>query len=354
MTGLGAIATGLAAGTMAAKKGACTLRTETTPPPLDGEIRFDDESRAATAEDFGHIVHRTPEGLLLPASGRDVAATIRWAAGRGRTLAPQGKRHSVFGRSLVDDGIVADMTRLRNIHSVQTDRVVADAGATWSEVVAATLPQGLTPPVLTDYLGLSVGGTLAVGGIGGTTARFGMQSDNVFDLEVVTGQGQQVVCSPESHADLFNAVRGGLGQVGVVTRATLRLIPAPQQVRRYLLIYRDLKTMLTDERLLVADDRFDAVQGAVLPSSTGWGFRLDVVKQFSGNPSDDSALLDGLSDNRVQAQLSTLPYIDYLNRLVVLEQALRANGQWFFPHPWLTTLAKFDPRHVLTPGSEVF
>ena len=337
MAGLGAIATGLAAGTMAAKKGARTLGTETAPPPLDGEIRFDGEARAAAAEDFGHIAHRTPEGVLLPASDRDVAATIRWAAKRGRTLTPQGARHSVFGRSLVHDGIVADMTRLRNIHSIQTDRIVVGAGATWSEVVAATLPQGLTPPVPTDYLGLSVGGTLVVGGIGATTSRFGMQSDNVVDLEVVTGQGQQVVCSPEIHADLFNAVRGGLGQVGVIVRATLRLIAAPQRVRRYLLIYTDLKTMLADQRLLAADNRFDAVQGAVLPASTGWTFRLDAVKQFSGNPPDDSGLLAGLSDMRGQAQLSTLPYVDYLNRLAVLEQALRANGQWFFPHPWLTT-----------------
>ena len=44
--------------------------------------------------------------------------------------------------------------------------------------------------------------------------------------------------------------------------------------------------MLTDQRLLAADDRFDAVQGAVLPAPTGWTFRLDAVKQFSGNPPD--------------------------------------------------------------------
>ena len=332
--GLGAIAAGLAATT---KKGGCTLRTDATPPPLDGEIRFDDEARAAAAEDFGHVVHRSPEGVLLPASDRDVAATIRWAAGRGLTFAPQGKRHSVFGRSLVDAGIVGDMTRLRRIHAVQNDRVVVDAGATWSEVIDATLPQGRIPPVLTDYLGLSVGGTLVVGGIGGTTSRFGTQSDNVFDLEVITGQAQHVVCSAESHADLFNAVRGGLGQVGVITRATLRLIPAPQLVRRYLLVYSDLKSMLTDQRLLAADDRFDAVQGAVLLAPTGWTFRLDAVKQFSGNPPDDGALLAGLSDTRGQAQLSTLPYVQYLNRLAELERALRANGQWSFPHPWLTT-----------------
>ena len=54
------------------------------------------------------------------------------------------------------------MGRLRTIHAVQRDRVVVDAGATWREVVEATLPHGRTPPVLTDYLDLSVGGTLAV------------------------------------------------------------------------------------------------------------------------------------------------------------------------------------------------
>jgi cytokinin dehydrogenase len=68
---------------------------------------------------------------------------------------------------------------------------------------------------------------------------------------------------------LFDAVRAGLGQVAVITRATLKLIPAPEHVRRYVLTYPDLRTLLTDERLLAADQRFDAVQGAVLPTPTG-------------------------------------------------------------------------------------
>jgi hypothetical protein len=70
----------------------------------------------------------------------------------------------------------------------------------------------------------------------------------------------------------------------------------------------------------------------------GWKYRLDAVAQFSGNnPPDDDALLAGLSDDQSAAQLSTLPYVDYLNRLAVLEQLLRSNGQWFSPHPWLAT-----------------
>lgn len=57
-------------------------RRSPSPPPLDGEIRFDDRARAAAAEDFGHLVHHTPEGVVLPASDEDVAAAVRWAAER--------------------------------------------------------------------------------------------------------------------------------------------------------------------------------------------------------------------------------------------------------------------------------
>ena len=278
----GLAAASVAVGT-AATEGTFAAHSRELPlPPLDGELRFDKASRIAAADDFGHIVHRTPKGVLLPGSDQDVATTIRWAGGLGRKIAPQGQSHSVYGRAQVRAGIVIDMTQLRTVHDVQNDRVVVDAGAKWSEVLAATLPQGLTPPVLTDYLELSVGGTLVVGGIGGTTSQYGMQSDNVLELDVVTGTGEKVTCSPDSNADLFDAVRAGLGQVAVITRATLKLIPAPEHVRRYVLTYPDLRTLLTDERLLAADNRFDAVQGAALPTPTGWKYRLDAVAQFSG------------------------------------------------------------------------
>jgi FAD/FMN-containing dehydrogenase len=360
---------GLAATAAAAARGACAAQSKHVPPPvLDGEIRFDKATRAAAADDFGHIVHKTPAGVLLPGSDDDVAATIRWVASRGRKFAPQGQSHSVFGRSMVRGGIVGDISRLRTVRSLRSDRVVVDAGATWREVLAATLPQGLTPPVLTDYLELSVGGTLVVGGVGGTTSRFGVQSDNVISMDVITGKGRKVTCSARRHADLFDAVRAGLGQVGVITRATLKLIPAPQQVRRFLLFYPDLKTMLKDERLLAGDHRFDAVQGAIFAAPTGgWTFRLDAVKYFTEVLPDDGALLVGLSDDPAKRQPSTLAYFDYLNRLAALEAALRANGQWFFAHPWLTTfvgdskiesvvdgeLAKLTPADLGTFGQVV-
>jgi len=314
------------------------MRVRLPPPPLDGELRFDEATRTGAADDFGHIVHKTPEGVLLPGSADDVAKTMQWTAQRGRKFAPQGQSHSTFGRSGVQDGIVADMSTLRNVGAVEGDRVVVDAGARWSEVLGATLAQGKTPPVLTDYIELSVGGTLVVGGVGGTTSAFGVQSDNVIDMEIVTGAGKTVTCSASHNADLFDAVRGGLGQVGVITKATLKLVTAPQSVRRFLLFYPDLATMLNGERLLSADGRFDAVQGAIVAAPRGgFAFRLDAAKFFTGKPPGDDALLVGLSDDPAQRQPTTIAYLDYLNRLAALEDALQANGQWFFPHPWLAT-----------------
>lgn len=177
----------------------------------------------------------------------------------------------MFGRAQVRDGVVADMGRLRTVHAVEPDRVVVDAGATLREVLAATLPRGLAPPGLPDYLDLSVGGTLVVGGVGSAISRFGVLTDNVLELQVVTGRGERLTCSPTSNPRQFDAIRAGLGQVAVVTRATLRLVPAPRQVRRFLLSYPDLATMLGDQRLLASERRFEGIQGAVLPAPRAAG-----------------------------------------------------------------------------------
>src|SRR5260370_275747 len=112
------------------------------PPPLDGELRFDEVTRKACADDFGHIVHHVPEAVLLPGFADDVAKAVRWTARRGGKFVPQGQRHSTFGRSQVPGGIVADMSALRSIGAVEGDRVAVEAGAKWSDVLRATLARG--------------------------------------------------------------------------------------------------------------------------------------------------------------------------------------------------------------------
>src|SRR5262249_5209917 len=149
---------------------------------------------------------------------------------------------------------------------------------------------------------------------------------------------KKISCSASNNADLFNAVRAGLGQVGIIVTATLKLIAAPESVRQFLLSYPDLATMLSDERLLSVDDRFDAVRGSIFAVPTGGtAFQLDAAKYFNEDPPDDNVLLAGLSDDPAQRQLTTIEYFDYLNWFAPFEAMLRAKGEWFFPHPWLMT-----------------
>ena len=76
-----------------------------TPPPLDGELRFDEMTRNERAR-----------------VADDVAKRILWTAPRSGRFAPQGQRHSTFGRSQVPGGIVADISALWPIGAVEGDR----------------------------------------------------------------------------------------------------------------------------------------------------------------------------------------------------------------------------------------
>jgi FAD/FMN-containing dehydrogenase len=306
--------------------------------PFEGEVSYDGPALDAAADDFGHLVRRVPYAVVRPHSGQDVAVAVQWATEHGSDIAARGQGHSIYGRSQVDGGIVVDMSALNRIHDLGADRVVVDAGATWRSVLDATLPRGLTPPVLTNYLDLSVGGTLSVGGIGGTTHRYGLQTDNVLQLEVVIGDGQRLTCSATERADLFDAVRAGLGQFGIITRATLAVVSAPERVRRYTLGYSALAALASDQRRILKDKRADHLQGTILARGGGWQHLLEMVifAREGGVPRDKEVLAD-LADNRDQAQLEDLTYAEYAQAFDRFVPLLRSTGDWSNPHPWWLT-----------------
>jgi FAD/FMN-containing dehydrogenase len=239
---------------------------------------------------------------------------------------------------MVQGGVVINMSTLNTIHSIAPDRIVVDAGATWSAVTDAALAHGLTPPVLTAFTRLSVGGTLSAGGIGGMSHLYGMQTDNVLELNVVVADGSELTCSVTQNTDLFNAVRAGLGQVGIITRATLQLMPAPARVRRYQLFYPDQATLTADQRKVLDERRFQHIEGKFVPNGPGgWKFQLEGGVFYAGSAPDDNTALAGLSDTRASAVIVDLSYPEYLSAFYALEDMLRGNGQWFNPHPWWLT-----------------
>jgi FAD/FMN-containing dehydrogenase len=252
-------------------------------PKLDGALLLDEESRRAIAIDQGNMFHRVPAAVLRPGSVDDIVAMVRYANQHKLKVAIRGNGHSRYGQTQAEAGLVIDLRTLNAIH-VRPHAADAEPGALWSAVADATLPKGLTPRVFpgTCVPLLTVGGMLNAGGIGNTGHHYGALVDNVTDLDVVTGDGRLVTCSPERESELFEMVLAGQGQCGVIVRAGLPLIPAPTHVMFHELTYTDLDAYLTDQLRLAGEGRFDGQRGEMLRDKSGtWRFVIELGKFFT-------------------------------------------------------------------------
>lgn len=326
-------------------------------------VRVDEATREDASGDFGGITFHRPAAVVHATSVDQVVAAVRLAADRGWKIGVQGQRHSTYGQAQVRDGLALPTGGLTGIHVDPATRTAhVDAGVRWDRLVRQTLQRGLIPPVLTDYLGLSVGGTLSVGGIGVASLRHGAQTDNVHELTVVTGTAQVLTCSNSTSPDLFDAVRAGLGQVGVITSARLRLVPAPARVRTCKALYTDLEAMLGDQLHLIhrlkdqPNDRpaILAVQGFAIPNSEPqlsqrfgpamrrlpapgtqpWVYQIKVAID-----SDHRLLLDGsdgLADAETRWLTSDCATLDFADRMRPDVELMSELGLWQAPHPYLS------------------
>ena len=144
-------------------------------------------------DDFGHVVSSPPSAVLRVGSAQDVAAMVRYAQRHRLQVAPRGTAHTLFGQSQVGGWRAGrhDAARTRPSYRRRHGRC---RGRRHLGGCAPTA-RGRTPPVLTDHLDLTVGGTLSVGGVGGTSWRYGAQVDDVEALDVMTGDGALISCS---------------------------------------------------------------------------------------------------------------------------------------------------------------
>lgn len=316
-------------------------------PPLDGTLETSPAVLARFAKDFGNLITGTPQAVLRPGSVGDIIAMVRYARVNGLTIAMNGQggngddleSHSNYGQAAVPGGISIDAKGLSTIHSVGADSAWVDGGVTWAQLMNAVLPEGKMPPSHTDYQHLSVGGTISVGGVGGQIQKYGLQCDTVSEIEIVTGRGYLVRASANENSDLFYAALAGGGQVGIITKARVKLVPAPVRVTTFNLFYDDLSTYLADQETLLRDGRFDFQAGGPARNAddTAWRYMLDAAAyQFGANPPDREKLLAGLRDDRASAVFADLTVQDWVFRLDPLEVILKENGFWDQPHPWLS------------------
>jgi FAD/FMN-containing dehydrogenase len=178
-----------------------------------------DEARAV----YNAMHDRRPAAVVRCADSADVIAAVSYARDHGLDLAVRAGGHSVPGFGTCDDGIVVDLSPMRNVRVDPVNRTARVAGgAVWGDLDHAAHPFGLatTGGIIstTGVTGLTLGG-----GIGYLTRGFGLSIDNLLSADVVTATGEQLTASDYQHEDLFWALRGGGGNFGVVTSLEFQL-----------------------------------------------------------------------------------------------------------------------------------
>jgi FAD/FMN-containing dehydrogenase len=190
-----------------------------------GDPGWDDAVRV-----WNGMVARTPTLVLQPVSAEDVAAAVGFARDHGLLLGVKGGGHNIAGTAIAEGGLTLDLSAMREV-DVDPGAGLAHVrpGCLLADVDRATQAHGLATP-LGFISEVGVAGLTLGGGLGYLTRRFGWTVDNLVAAEVVTADGEVRTASREQHTDLFWALRGGGGNLGVVTRFTFRLHPVGPEV----------------------------------------------------------------------------------------------------------------------------
>ena len=266
------------------------------------------------------LVNKRPALIARCTTPADVAAAIAFARRGGHEISVRGGGHNVGGSAVTDGGVMIDLSAMKKVTVDPDARTLrAQGGVTWAELNDAAAEHGLavTGGAISST---GVAGYTLGGGLGWLMSMYGLASDNLVSVELVTAAGELLTASEARSQDLFWALRGGGGNFGVATAFEFRLHPLTHVVGGLiahpfaeagdvLRFYRDVTSDLPDELSVFA---------GLVHAPDGSGLKLAaLVVCHVGSPEQAEAALAPILGfgEPLMVQVGPMPYPE-LNKML--------------------------------------
>lgn len=182
-----------------------------------------DEARTA----WNLAVDQRPAVVVLPQNAADIAEAVRWARGSGLQVVAQGTGHNPIPYGDLSGAMLIKTSRMREVSVDPEARTFrAEAGVVWGDVVPVAAQHGLMALHGSAH-DVGVVGYALGGGVSWLARKYGLASESVTAIELVTADGRLVRATETEEPDLFWALRGGGGNFGIVTAVEMRLVQEP-------------------------------------------------------------------------------------------------------------------------------
>ena len=240
-------------------------------------LRSDDAEYPDAHRIWNGLAARRPGLIARCTDARDVQAAVRAASSADVSTAVRCGGHSLAGFGSCDDGLVIDLSPMRNVQVDEKARQARfEGGCLLGSIDAATQAVGLAFPAgVVSHTG--AGGLVLGGGTGWLNRLHGLSCDNVRGFTVVVADGSLVRANASENTDLYWALRGGGGNFGVVTKFEVTLHPVSSVLLgRGICPGDEVRTLLAHWRNFMPE----------APDNLRWGFSLRTAPCDANIPPD--------------------------------------------------------------------
>jgi len=229
---------------------------------------------------------QSPLAAVLPGSAEQVRGVVRACYEAGVPWVARGAGTGLSGGALpLAEGVLIVLARMRRILTIELEdsQVVVEPGVTNLSISRAVAPTHFYPPDPSSQIVCSIGGNVAENSGGAHCFKYGFTTNYVTGLEVVLSDGSMIELDRDAPGyDLLGAFVGSEGTLGVATKITLRVVPAPETIRTLVAFFEDTGqagdavTAIVGSGIVPgAIEMMDRLSIKAAEQATGAGYRLD-------------------------------------------------------------------------------